>query len=300
MELRSSTLNAYFQNLETVFNKAYSQATPEWNKIAMLVESSTESNVYGWMEQLPGVREWIGPRQFLNLKSNGYSLTNQDWEESVMIKRTALEDDSYGIYTPLTEQLSYNLAYHPDVKTFSLLQNGFSDTCWDAKAFFAADHVLRQGKSGENILFTNTTNLALTAANFNTVLSAMRRNLGGGENPFMGNPQFMLVVPPELQGTAEEIVLMPMNSFGANNVNYKKADLLVSPQITTTTYWFVLVVNNPIKPLIYQLRERPRVHVPKATDESVVETNYYKFMADYRGAWGYGLPVLAYGSTGDA
>jgi phage major head subunit gpT-like protein len=300
MELRSSTLNAYFQNLDTVFNKAFSSATPEWDKVAMQINSNTESNVYGWMEQLPGVREWIGPRQFLNLKSNGYSLTNQDWEESVMIKRTALEDDSYGIYTPLTQQLAYNLAYHPDVKTYALLQNGFVNTCWDGKAFFAADHVLRQGKTGENILFTNTTNLALTGPNFNTVLSAMKRNIGGGENPFMGNPTFTLVVPPELQSTAEEIVLMAKNSFGADNTNYKKAELVVSAQITTTTYWFILVTNNPIKPLIYQLRESPRVHVPKATDESVIETNYYKFMADYRGAWGYGLPVLGYGSTGDA
>jgi len=93
---------------------------------------------------------------------------------------------------------------------------------------------------------------------------------------------------------------MAKNSFGADNTNYKKAELVVSAQITTTTYWFILVTNNPIKPLIYQLRESPRVHVPKATDESVVETNHYKFMADYRGAWGYGLPVLGYGSTGDA
>ena len=300
MEVRSSTLTAFFQDLKTEFNNAYTEAQPQWNKVAMLVESASESNVYGWMEQLPGVREWIGARTFINLKSNGYTLTNKDFEESVQIKRTAIEDDTYGIYTPLTQQMAYNMAYHPDTQVYALLQNGFSDNGWDGQAFFSADHTLRVDQNGAAVTFTNKENIALSGANFATVRAALRRNLEGGDNPFMGNPEFLLVVPPELERTAREILEAEFDDLGQTNVNRGMASLHVSSQITTSTYWFLLVTNNPVKPLIYQLRERPRVHTPSPTDESVVETNYYKFMADYRAAFGYGLPILAYGSTGDA
>lgn len=300
MEIRSSTLTAFFQDLRTEFNNAYTQAQPEWNKIAMMIESNSEANVYGWMEQLPGVRKWIGARTFVNLKSNGYTLTNDDYEESVQIKRTALEDDTYGVYTPLTQQMAYNFAYHPDTKVFALLQNGFSDNGWDAQAFFSEDHTLRVDQDGAAVTFTNSTNLALSGPNWNTVRAALRRNLQGGDNPFMGPLELTLVVPPELENTARQILESETDDIGQTNVYQGQGTVLVSSQITTSTYWFVLVTNNPIKPLIYQLRERPRIHTPSPTDESVVETGYYKFMGDYRAAFGYGLPILAYGSTGDA
>ena len=300
MEVRSSTINAFFQNLETVFNKAYTEAQPEWNQVAMMIESSGESNVYGWMEQLPGVRQWIGDRTFVNLKSNGYTLTNDDYEESILIKRNAIDDDTKGVYVPLTQQMAYNFAYHPDTQVFALLQNGFSDNAWDAQAFFSADHTLRTDQNGAAVTFTNSTNVALSGPNFQTVRAALRRNLQGGDNPFMGPLEFTLVVPPELETTARQILEAEFDDLGQTNVNRGMATVLVTSQITTATYWFLLVTNNPVKPLIYQLRKRPYIHTPSATDESVVETGHYKFMGDYRAAFGYGLPILAYGSTGDA
>jgi phage major head subunit gpT-like protein len=299
MELRSSLLTAYFQSLDTLFNKAFQEASPQWNQIAMQTNSTSEVSVYAWMEQLKGFREWVGPRVFESIKSNGYVLTNNAYEDSVLILRNKLEDDSYGIYTNMVQQLAYAGAYHPDVQIFGLLENGFTNTCWDGKAFFAADHVIRTEKDGVDYTFTNASTLVLNETSLTNARAALRKACQGGDTPFMGDLQFKLVVGPDLEDRAKKLLEADTNEFGAYNTVKGIASLLVNAQITGTK-WFLLVVNNPIKPLIFQLRRSMETFVPQASDESVRETGYYKFMADYRGAFGYGLPQLAYGSTGAA
>lgn len=298
MELRSSTLSAFFENLNAEFNKAYTSASPRWPELAMKITSTSESNVYGWMEQIPGFREWIGPRVFHNIKSNGYSLTNKDWESSVQIKRTAIEDDTYGIYTPMTQMMAKTAAEHPDVQVYSLLNNGFTATCWDGLPFFSAAHTLRTDKDGVAVTFNNTNNIALSGLNFSTVRAEMLQNLQGGDTPFMsGAVDLVLVCGTALETTARQILLAEYDDLGQTNVYKGMAKLHVSAQITGN-YWFLLVTNNPIMPLIYQHRQDVDIRYPEYSDYEAKKTNYFDFMADYRAAFGYGLPILAYGSTG--
>lgn len=297
MEIRSATLSAFFENLSAEFNKAYTNANPRWPELAMKITSTTQSNVYGWMSQIPGFREWVGPRVFQNIESNGYTLENKDWESSVQIKRTALDDDSYGLYTPLVQMMAKNAAEHPDTQVYSLLNNGFTDTCWDGKAFFAADHVLRQDKDGATITFTNVDNVALSGANFSAVRAAMLQNLQGGDTPFMaGTINLMLVCGTALETTARQILIAEYDDLGQTNVLKGMAALHVSAQISGNK-WFLLVTNNPIMPLIYQHRQDVDIRYPDYSDYEAKKTGYFDFMADYRGAYGYGLPILAYGSN---
>lgn len=299
MEIRSSTLAPFFQSLETIFNKAFSQAAPRWPELAMLVNSSTESNVYGWMEQLPGFREWIGARTFHNVKSNGYTLVNKDWESSVQIQRNSIEDDTYGIYTPMVEYMAKNGAEHPDEQVYDLINNGFTATCWDGIAFFGQNHPLRTDENGVAVTFNNVTNLVLDHTNFGTVREALLQNLQGRGKRFMGGtPELTLVVGTGNEVIARKILESEKDDFGADNVYSKMGVKLHVSALVNDPAWIIMVTNNPIKPFIYQKRQDIEIRYPSPDDYEAKKTKMFDFMADYRAAFGYALPILAYGSTG--
>ena len=297
MEIRSSVLTAFFQDLKTEFNNAYTAATPVWPRIAMKIDSSSEMNVYGWMEQIPNFREWIGTRVFHNIVSRGYQLTNRDWEWSVGVPENKIKDDQYHVYGRLAQMGGASAAYHPDIEVFKLLNNGFSDTCWDGKAFFAADHPWKPDANGADTTLDNLTNLQLNMANYAATMAKFKVNLQGGDNPFFaGTPEILLVTDPTNEETAKEILMADFGEFGKRNVWQNSAELLINAQVTAG-YWFLLLKNNPISPFIFQLREAVTMESNEGTVD-IRETKQYKLMADYRAAFGYTLPALAYGSTG--
>lgn len=299
MEVRHADVNAFFQTLETIFNKAVQGATPKWSQIAMRVPSNGEANVYAWMEQLSGFRKWVGPRLFDDLKSLGYTLTNEEWEKSVQIKRNSIDDDAYGVYSNFVEQLAVSGAYHPDVMVGQLLDNAFTSLCYDGKPFYATGHRLRENADGTVRTIDNVMAKPLTGENFAEARTMLRRNIGGGDNPFAGSFEITLIVPAEEEMNARMILERERADFGADNPYKGLAKLLVLDSLENTKQWHVHVTGNPIKALIYQDRRAlSSTSITDPNDSSVKETGYYKFMADYRGAYGYSLPVLAVGSTG--
>lgn len=122
------------------FEKGKAKAPGQWQQIATLMPSANASTTYGWLGQFPKLREWVGQRSVKSMQEHGYSLTNKLYESTVGVKRTDIEDDNLGIYTPLFEEMGYAAATHPDELVFSLLGKGLSTLCYDGQNFFDTDH----------------------------------------------------------------------------------------------------------------------------------------------------------------
>lgn len=135
-----SLLQSLRTGFRSEFEKAKSQAPSDWAKVATLVPSSAASNTYGWLGQYPKLREWMGDRAIKDIKEHGYSVTNKLYEATVGIKRTDIEDDSLGTYSPLFQEMGYAAATHPDEIIFSLLATGRATNCYDGQFFFDTDH----------------------------------------------------------------------------------------------------------------------------------------------------------------
>jgi len=90
--------------LQTSFQKHFqdglAQAPSLYKEIATIITSSTKTNTYGWLGQWPHMREWIGDRVMKDMAASRYQVANKDWESSVAVKRTDIEDDELGIYAP--------------------------------------------------------------------------------------------------------------------------------------------------------------------------------------------------------
>ncbi|MCX4025054.1 Mu-like prophage major head subunit gpT family protein [Endozoicomonas sp. SM1973] len=142
-------LKSLFTGYKTNFQKGLGMAEPQYNQIATTVPSSTASNTYGWLGQWPGFREWIGDRVIKSMEAHGYQIFNKQFESSVGVKRTDIEDDNLGIYSPMFEEMGRATTAFPDELTFPLLANGFISLCYDGQNFFDEDHPVNSQVDGQ-------------------------------------------------------------------------------------------------------------------------------------------------------
>lgn len=140
MIINSGNLAVLFRAFKTSFQKAFHAAPSQWEKVATRVPSSTAVNDYGWLGQIPGMREWVGDRLINNLRQHDYSVRNRSFENTVGVDRDHIEDDQYGIYGPMFEMLGQTAKEQPDILIFGLLAAGAATACYDGQNFFSLTH----------------------------------------------------------------------------------------------------------------------------------------------------------------
>lgn len=140
MIINQGNLSALFTGFQSAFNKGFDGAESSWERIATRVPSTTKENKYGWLGQFPRLREWVGDRQMKSLAAHDYAIKNKKFESSVSIPRDDIDDDTYGVYTPLFEEMGFAAKTHPDELVWALLPLGFSTICYDGQYFFDIDH----------------------------------------------------------------------------------------------------------------------------------------------------------------
>lgn len=60
MIVNQQTLRGIYVGFNTLFNKAFEGVTPLYTEIATVTPSTTDSETYAWLGDIPGMREWIG------------------------------------------------------------------------------------------------------------------------------------------------------------------------------------------------------------------------------------------------
>lgn len=140
MILNALTLAALTQAVDMRFNAGLARSVTPIDTVAMTVPSSTGENIYPYLKELGFIREWIGDREIQNLDKGDFRIANREYEETHGIPRTAIDDDSYGIYSNMFEQTGLNVASFPSDKVFELLKAGFSTKGPDGQFFFDTDH----------------------------------------------------------------------------------------------------------------------------------------------------------------
>jgi phage major head subunit gpT-like protein len=155
MIINQQNLNSLFTGYNAAYKRGFEGAASHWNAVAMKVTSMTEKEIYTWLAQLPGFREWIGDRVIKGLATKGFEVTNRDFESTIAVPRNKIEDDLYGVYTPMIEEIGRAAASHPDQLVFELLGKGFTERCHDGQYFFDTDHPMSNAE-GEAISVANT------------------------------------------------------------------------------------------------------------------------------------------------
>lgn len=152
--INAALLSALFTGYKALFQQAFAGAPSFWEKVAMLVPSTTAEEQYPWLADLADLREWIGDRVVKALAVHSYAIRNKTFEQTIGVSRDAIEDDTYGIFGPRFTMLGDNAKRHPDKLIFALLKAGFTTPCYDGQYFFDTDHPVTIG--GQTVSVSNS------------------------------------------------------------------------------------------------------------------------------------------------
>jgi phage major head subunit gpT-like protein len=299
MLVNKEAIAALFITLKTTFNKAFEAAPTQWEKIAMLVPSTSGQNDYSWLSNFPRMRKWLGEKTVKALAAFKYTIVNDDFEATIEVDRNHIEDDNLGIYGPQAQSAALSAKQLPDEIVFDLVNAGFTSTCYDGQYFFDTDHdVAGASVSNKGTAVLSVATQALAQNGYGAARTAMRKFKDEDGRPLNITPT-VLLVPPALEDTARALLTSDRLEDGKTNPYKGTAELVVDARLTSDTAWFLLDTSKPVKPFIYQERKKP-VFVQQTDPQAdgVFMRKKFLFGAEARAAGGYGLWQLAYGSTG--
>lgn len=155
------------------FGRLEQEMSTSWMPLISWLNPSSdqESETYKFLGRVPQMREWIGGRQPIGLRSNGITIENKVFEATLEILKDDLRRDKTGQIMARIDDLAIRAAAHWAKLGSTLIQNGDTTTnglCYDGQMFFDTDH--SEGNSG-------TLSNALTASDYSEL------NVGTATNP---------------------------------------------------------------------------------------------------------------------
>lgn len=290
-----------------VIRRRISRNSPIWPSLSTRINSNSNGETYSWLQSVPKMKEFIGDRIFESVGSVKYYVENLLWEQSLEIPRIVLEDDTYGLFSPLVEDTVAEGLDHPDQLLFERMAIAESELCYDGQYFYDTDH--QEGDSGvqSNLLTsevvdnTNVTVLDMKNA-FREALKQMKRfktDKGGfwvrPRIQMIPEQQLTILVPTELEDVAKDaftpgVLVNDGSGTSTTNIVRQKATVLASPYMGSEnggsdTMLDLLYTGGVLRPFIFQDR-RPMSSEVKFPG---LEEKYIKVMTEARYNFGYGL-----------
>lgn len=293
MALDTAKATVTLRTLTKKFDNRVQSATPFYPQLCTIVQSDGADEAYGMLGNMPGVREWLGDRQFKELRAGTFTIANKHWENSMLIKKTDLADDRMGLYGPVMEDLAIEAAYHPDELFFTAMVNGESEACFDGQYFFDTDHSWGDsGSQSNDLTATAATSTIPTAAEFRTAFHAARAAMlkfTNDQGKLLNRPvstglkNLLCVVNPDFEVIAKEALTAQILSNNSNVV-VDAPTIVSSAYLTDTSKMYLFNLDGALKPFVFQARE-PLSRGMKGLDD--LETKDVKFMTEARYNLGY-------------
>ena len=137
-EITTPVLLTISDSLSTQFNIQFQAAESQWQGFCSDVPSMGYAQAYPRLDELPGLREWIGSRAIHELSTTAFEIVNKQFEGTIRIPRKDIKFDRYGIYTPVAQMLGNRAGEMPDLLAFGLLASGESLKAYDGNGFFGS------------------------------------------------------------------------------------------------------------------------------------------------------------------
>jgi len=305
MQVNQTTLSKLFTGFRAIYLEAYHGTAAVTAAIAMRMQSDAIIEEYDWLGAFPGMKEFIDEVQIENLTAHGFTIRNKEWYDIVAVKELHIKTDKNGIYAPRFKALGAAAAQHPDELVAKLLIDGFTGLSYTGKAFFAADHEPLAGGTK----FSNSTNKKLSRANFRTARTNLTGRMNAKGRSMKLGKKLVLVVTPEDEPLAKEILMADKvadGGAGVTNIDKDTATILVLPELKNYVAnaadrpWFLLETGYELLPFIMQYVEEPNtiIALDRPDSDTVFHNHEYRYQAYGIYNCGYGLPELAYGSSG--
>lgn len=251
--------------------------------VSMLFQSNQESETYKWLGMVPQMREWLGGRNTKGFRDNGITITNLEFEATLVVLVKELRRDKTGQVLIRIRELADRTNSHWAKLLSELIINGETVACYDGQFYFDTDH--SEGDSGtqsNDITSDISTTTAPTAAEMEiAILAAVTQILSfvddEAEPMNEGANSFGIMVPvPFMASTLSALKNATIvdgsgsrtNTILSSGFNFQP---WVNPRLTWTTKFATFRTDGNAKPLIRQ--EEEAVKVDAIAEGSELEFN---------------------------
>ena len=293
MIIDSGVLADVAAGLKALFYESLRAEKSLWSSVATEMPSTGAEEQYGWLGEVPMVREFLDEREIQNLRSFDFTIRNRKWESTISVDRDTIEDDKLALVRPRVADLAGAVGRHYDRLVFALLPAGFAAACYDGECFFDVDHPTDAGTQSND-----AGAVAFAAAALETGVEAMYRFTDRRGEPLGISPD-TLVYGPQLWKEVRDVLGPEYLANGASNLNRGLLTPIMSPYITDKS-WYLLDNSRAVRALILQKRAEAEFvsqENPETSDASFMRDEF-RYGVRARHNAGYALWQLAYGSEG--
>jgi phage major head subunit gpT-like protein len=274
----------------TGFIAAVEQVQLPWQRFTRVLDMNAKSIDLVDLGAAPMPTENKGRTQVRDFIEKKLVVTPKDWDITVSLSHNAIQDDQTATLETKVRSAGENFQRHMNNIAFDAINVGNATTtygaCYDGLSFFNDAHV----DAGAEYTTAQDNNYALGFSfdNFKAVRAAGRAFLDDQGEP-LDLVHNLIVAHPDYEYEIENLIGNPERFDQANraaNVYQGKMQAVYSTKITSGR-WFLLNADQPAKPLIMALRERPNLQSawfdPNAPDGGLY---YFKFYARYNVFYG--------------
>jgi len=300
----NDVVGIFFQSLEEQQNKNMI------NELAIKAPSDKEAGEnYGWLGNVPGMREWVGGRQIKSLREFSYFLKNIEYEMSLGIKINDHRFVKLGMIQSRIADLAMSAANHPLELLTTVVEAGTSTVCYDGQFFYDTDHSEGDSGSQSNDISEDISEQAIpqdaqgtttdpSAQNMEkAILKAIQAILGFKSDT--GKPinqtarKFVVHVPVAFWAATMAAVSNKTFANGQINTLVTAPNLeigvYVDPLMTLTDAFAVHRVDGAMKPFVFQEAAPVGMQVLGEGSDHAVKQKEYLYALDGIYNVGYGL-----------
>ena len=146
MIINRANLEALRTGFKTNFQAGIALAAPVSGPLVTEISSSTKIETYGFLGDLPVFRKWVGEKRIKSIEEKSYQLINDDFETTLGIHKTKIEDDNLGLYAPIVSGWGQDAGDLKDLLVFQALSEGHTRACFDGQNFFDDEHPVGDAK----------------------------------------------------------------------------------------------------------------------------------------------------------
>lgn len=283
------------------FHQAMEAGETVYDKHCQMVKSTTNAETYSFPGFMPVPKLFIDSRQFQGARDFSFTLTNNEYELSMITTRRTWEDDQTGLINQRYAEMGEVWRSQHDAIFATVLTSGnvSGNNGFDGTTFHSDDHAA--GTTGltadNNIAGVAALTSVITAAEFLTMTNTARSTFLGftddqarkGYNKVaVGNLRFIMTTGHG-RGAFEAMNQVAYTGGSAATAEFGKfiGGVDIMPELTGATEVYASALGSVRKPFIYQERT-PLEIIIKAGAEDVAENNGVMLLTRQRYILTYG------------
>lgn len=296
VELHDNTDRTIF----TLLDQEWKKLKPIWRRYYNVKKSSKRSELITTVTGIGDIPEKPeGQPYATDIIKVGYTREFLHTEFGLMfeVTQTALEDDRYDILSDHAKWFMFSAQVVQEKRAAILFNNGFgSEQSPDGVSIFNAAHALKGGGTARNQLAT-ASDLSWTSM-AQALVDWQRETKFEAGQFMMPVEDLILLVPPELEFTAEKIVSSTLQPGVADNDlntirTLRSITVVKNVYLTDTDAWFLLAGNKTHGFCSY---ERVPLSMEPAMTDPVTRNRMYPVR--WRQSWGAKWWQNAFGTAG--